>query len=843
MDPHLCSMFKKYFNPILQLDCYTSSMKKHLIILLTFSFLLVLSFELSAQNENPSQSIQLKGKVVDADNGLPLDYATISLYRLKDSTLIGGNVSNMDGTFSINAPAGKYYAIIEFLAYDATTLNQISLSSDQPTLDLGTISLKSQATALDEIVVTAEKSQMEMSLDKKIFNVGKDLANRGGSAADLLDNVPSVQVDVEGAVSLRGSENVRILIDGQPSGLIGNGNGLRQLQANMIEKIELITNPSARYQAEGSAGIINIILKKERKSGVNGSFDLTLGYPDNYGAAINMNYRTKKLNLFTNYGLSYRNSPGKGSLYQEIFKNDTTFITQQYNQRTRTGLNNTFRFGADYFLNPKNTLTTALTYRIGQDQNLQETDYRDFIFDANQPVGITLRTDEEQEDDMNLEYALTYKKTFERKGQELTADLRYRDKTEEEDSDLRSRFYNNDNNPDGTPDLLQQSNNKESEKLLTFQLDYVHPFSKESKFEIGLRSSIRDIDNDYLVEELSDGVWQALQGLSNNFQYDENIHAAYLIYGNKKGKFSYQFGLRPEYSQVSTRLLQTNDVNKRDYLNFFPSVHFTYDLPSENAVQISYSRRVRRPQFWDLNPFFTFSDNRNFFSGNPDLDPEFADALELGHIKYWDKGSLSSSIYYRHTNGKIDRIRRIDESGNSVTRPENLLTEDAFGFEFTASYNPVKWWRLNADFNFFRAITDGGNLGASFASDAYSWFTRGTSRFSVGKSTDVQVRFDYRAPQVNTQGKRLAMYGFDIAASQDVLKEKGTLTLSVRDLLNSRRWRYTAEGENFITVNDFQWRARSIVLSLTYRLNQQNRKEGNKGGKGNYEGGGEEGMY
>lgn len=771
------------------------------------------------------------GKIVDQDTELPLDYATVSLYRLRDSTLIAGNVSDFKGEFTIKAPADTYYAVVDFLAYQTTTLNQIKPLAGQARLNLGTISLQSQATALDEIVVVAEKSQMELSLDKKIFNVGKDLASRGGSAADLLDNVPSIQVDVEGQVSLRGSNNVRILIDGQPSGLIGNGSGLQQLQANMIEKIELITNPSARYQAEGSAGIINIILKKERKTGLNGSFDLTLGYPENYGAAVNLNYRTKKLNLFTNYGLAYRNRPGRGSLYQEIFRNDTTFITQQNNHRSRLGLNNTLRLGADYFFSPQTTLTTALTYRTGADENFQQTDYRDFQFNLDTPVGITLRTDEEIEDEMNLEYALTLKRKFEREGHELTLDLRYRDKTETEGSDLRNQFFTDDRNPDGSPDLLQQSNNKESERLLTFQLDYVHPFSKESQFEVGLRSSFRDIDNDFLVEELSDNIWVSLEGLSNNFRYDENIHAAYLIYGNKRGKFSYQFGLRPEYSQVSTQLIQTQEINDRSYLNLFPSTHFTYDLPQDNAVQLSYSKRVRRPRFWDLNPFFTFSDNRNFFSGNPDLNPEFADAWELGHIKYWNEGSLSSSIYYRHTKGKIDRIRRIDEAGNSVTRPENLLTENAFGFEFTAAYNPYKWWRLNMDLNFFRAITDGGNLGSSFQSDAYSWFTRGTSRFSMGKSTDFQVRFDYRAPQINTQGKRLAMYGVDLAASQDVFNNKGTLTISVRDLFNSKRWRYTAEGEHFLTINDFQWRARSVMMTLTYRLNEPKRKGGRDGSR------------
>lgn len=819
-------------------------MKKQVIVLL---LLACSSLGLMAQPSMEGQPIPnttpartyLKGKVVDESTQTPLDYATVSIFNQVDSTLVGGNVTDNNGLFNIEVKPGIYYISIDFLAFQPKNIKDIAIKKGQDDVDLGIIALAPEATSMEEVVVVAEKSQMQLALDKKIFNVGKDLASRGGTAADLLDNVPSVQVDVEGNVSLRGSSNVRILVDGKPSGLIGisGTSGLRQLQANMIEQIELITNPSARYEAEGMAGIINIILKKEQKTGLNGSFDVTVGQPDNYGTAINLNYRTDKLNFFTNYGISYRKGPGSGSSYQEVYSNDTTFITQQDNERNRGGLSNNIRLGADYFFNPKNTLTGAVNLRLGNDDNYSETRYRDYLFSLDNPIGITQRTDDEKEDETKMEYALTYKRTYDKKGQEFTFDARYQDNTEKEGSDLINRFYTPEFEPDGQADLLQRSDNKESERQLILQTDYVHPIGKEGKFEAGLRSSFRDIDNDFLVQEFADNEWFALDGLSNNFQYDENIYAAYLIYGNKQGRFSWQFGLRPEYSQVTTQLLQTNEVNDRSYLNLFPSAHFTYDLPQQNALQISYSRRVRRPRFWDLNPFFTFSDNRNFFSGNPDLDPEFTNSMELGHIKYWDNASLSSSIYYRHTDGKIDRIRVVNDDGTSVTKPENLLTEDAFGLEFTASWNPYKWWRLNSDFNFFRAITDGGNLGDSFASDNYSWFTRGTSRFTIKKNTDVQLRFNYQAPQQTTQGQRKAMTSIDLAASRDILKDNGTITLSVRDLFNTRRWRYIAEGENFFTENDFQWRSRQVTLSLNYRLNQMKQRGGRNGDQ---EGGGDE---
>ena len=816
---------------------------KNLITIISL-FFLIASGSLSAQvrqGDGQGPSVLIKGKISDFSTNAPLNYATIGLFNQSDSTLVDGGVSDEAGIFLLRVAPGTYYASIQFVSYKTKVIQNIN-AAPESAIDLGIISLQEDSEVLDEVVIVGEKSHMEMSLDKRIFNVGKDLAARGGTAVDILDNIPSVQVDVEGNVSLRGSQNVRILVDGKPSGLLGSDNGgLRQLQSNMIEKVEVITNPSARYEAEGNAGIINIVLKKDQQKGLNGSFDFTVGSPETYGAAINLNYRTPKLNFFTSYGFRYRKGPGVSSLYQEVYNGDTTFITQQTSQRSRGGLSNNIRFGADYYFNPNNILTTALTVRLGDDDNLSETTYEDYLFSLDNPTGITVRTDNELEDEANTEYALTYERKFKKKDHVFTFDIRYQDNSEEENSDLTNSFFTPEMMPDGNADLLQRSQNKESQTQLILQTDYVHPFAKEGRFEAGWRSSLRTIDNDFLVEESLDNVWQPLEGLSNNFQYDEDIHAGYLIYGDKPGKFSYQIGLRPEYSLVSTKLLQTNEINERDYLNIFPSAHFSYEFSEENAVQIGYSRRVRRPRFWDLNPFFTFSDNRNFFSGNPNLDPEFSHSMELGHLKDWDNASLSSGIYYRHTTGDIQRIRTVNDDGTSVTRPENLSTKDDYGFEFTVSYNPVKWLRFNSDFNFFRSITDGGNLGPSFESDTYSWFTRGTSRVTIWKNTDIQLRYHYRAPLETTQGRNKSMSSFDLATSRDIMKGKGTLVLSVRDIFNTRRRRYTSEGENFLSIGNFQWRSRRATLTFNYRLNQKKKRGGNRQ-NGDFQGG-EEGEF
>jgi ferric enterobactin receptor len=783
---------------------------------------------LLAQGNAPAK---IRGTLTD-EQKKPLPFVTAALYQRSDSALITGAVSDEAGQFEILTKTGQYFLKLTLLSYQDKVVPNLKVEGKD--IQLGTMVLKVSTEKLDEVVVQGEKSQMELTLDKKIFNVGKDLANRGGTAVDILSNVPSVAVDVEGNVSLRGSSNVRILIDGKPSGLVSikGGAGLQQLQGSSIERIEVITNPSARYEAEGMSGIINIVLKKEQKEGFNGSFDIITGYPANFGAAANVNYRRKNLNFFVNYTASYRNTPGRSSIYQEVYNPDpataliTTLASQQRFESRLKGMNNSARAGLDFFFNPTNILTAAYTWRISKGKRFADIEYLDYRPNSTQVDTVTMRTQDETETEPNSEYALTYKRTFTRPGQELTTDVRFLDNWEKSDQTFTQRSFLPDGKPSGKPELLQRSLNDETEKQLLVQVDYVHPISKDGKLEAGLRSSSRDMTNDYtVIQRNAEGQWLPLPGLTNDFLYEENIHAVYGILGNKVKKFSYQMGVRAEWTDVTTTLRQTNEVNPRKYANLFPSVHLTYDLPKQHALQLSYSRRVRRPQYNDLSPFMTFSDARNFFSGNPDLNPEFTNAFELGHIKYFGQGSFTSSLYYRHTTGKIIRIRRVDEQGFSITLPENLATENSFGAEFTSSYTPYNWWKLDGSLNFFRAITDGSNLNDTFQSDTYSWFARLTSRFTLPKNTDFQLRGNYEAPQQTPQGERLAIATLDLALSRDILKNRGTLTLNVIDVFNSRRYRSITRGELFYTESASQGRLRQINLTFNYRLRQPKKKE------------------
>lgn len=791
--------------------------------------------------------IKAKGQVIDDNSGMPLEYATISVFSMRDSSLVGGGLSDSEGMFSVDIRPGKMYGVVEFLGYEALRIADISMTRDQiqsgqREIDLGILKMTEGGTLLDEVEIRAEKSETQFSLDKRVFNVGQDLANRGGTAEDILNNVPSVSVDIEGAVSLRGSEGVRILIDGKPSGLVGNGNanGLRSIPSNMIEKVEVVTNPSARYDAEGMAGIINIVLKKDTGSGFNGSFDLTGGYPGQFGVGMNVNYRKNNLNWFLNIGLSKRTNPGSGYFYSERNLRDTLFISENFRTQNRGGLSNSIRFGADYFLSQKENITTAFLYRKSNEDNESTLNYNDYLFNyPENRVDSYYRYDDQEEREKDIDISILYNKEFSSREHALSATAQYSKSTETQKSDY-SEGANVGNVPNKTIAIpTQRSDNTEGEKNWLFKMDYTKPLgNKDHRYELGSQVSIRNISNDYLVEEIQDDVWQNLNGLSNDFQYNENILAFYSTYGNRYGKFSYQAGLRFEASQVKTELIETNEINDRSYSNFFPSLHLNYDLAANHALQVSYSRRLRRPHFRMLNPFFSFSDNRNFFTGNPNLDPEYTDSYEVGQIKYWDNLTLSTSIFYRHSTGDFQYLRTLNADGTTISKPQNLGTRDESGLEVTAQYKGGKWLRLDANVNLFQLNSSGTFEGLDFSTENFTWSSRFTSQVTFWSNTDLQIRYNYRGPRNTAQGSRRGAGSLDLGLTKDFLSNNLSATLSVNDVFNSRKRIGVTDILDYYDKSEFQWRSRSTTLTLSYRLNQKKKKNQRSRGEG---GGGDEG--
>ena len=783
------------------------------LYILFFLGINILSF---GQNQSKGK---LTGQVIEANSNNPIPFSSVRIQTANPVKLITGAIANEKGEFSIEVNQGVYDIIIESVGFEATTVKGVQISK---TTQLGTIAAKASSQTLSEVTVKGQKASMELNLDKRIFNVGTDAANKGATAAEILGNLPSVQVSGEGGVSLRGSENVRILIDGKPSTLVGiNGSsGLQSLQGNLIDKVEIITNPSARYEAEGMAGIINIVLKKNQNQGFNGAIETNLGYPENFGGTAIINYRKNKLNFFLNYGLFYRRTPGRGKLYQEVYTGVQTNYLEQNSSNNVRGLVNNIRGGADYFFNDKTILTASYIFRSTHVRRITDFYYLDYRKALSNLYSDTYRQQDEKETEPNAEYALTFKKSFAKKGKEFSADLRYLDYWEQSDQIYTQTSKFGDGSPYPANSLVQKALNDEYERQWILQADYTNPLGKDGKVEMGLRTSFRDMINDYIVtQQQANGSFAVIPGLQNLFDYQENISAAYLILGNKQHKFSYQFGLRGEVTDIQTELKQTQEKNPRNYANLFPSAHFTYAMNPNSSFQLGYSRRVRRPTYNELSPFVTFSDNRNFFSGNPNLNPEFTNSFDLGHLKYFEAGSLSSSVYYRYTTGKIDQIRTVDAQGFSKSLPLNFADQQSMGIELTSSFNVSKAYKADLSLNAFRAKIDATNVDANYLVDTYSWFMRHTSRIKLGGGIDAQVRANYEAPQKTAQGTRGHIAWMDLSATKDILQGKGTLSLNVLDLFNSRIMRTETFGGTFYTNREMQGRLRQINITFNYRLN------------------------
>lgn len=787
-------------------------MFKHALSILVLLIGVACGYAQQRSLDKPSVS----GLVLDEQNQ-PIPYAAVALRSAEDTMKLIGAATTFDGTFNISAKPGNYKLLVSFLSYKGYT-KSISL---QENIDLGTIQLQPKTELIDEVVVTGEKSYMEMKLDRRVYNVGKDPNNAGSNAQEILETVPSVEVDVDGTVSLRGSSNVRILIDGKPSSLTGisSQDALRQLPGNLIEKIEVVTNASAKYDAEGEAGILNIVLKKEKRAGINGAFEVNAGYPHNYGGSANINYRKGKINFFTSLGAQYRRNPGGGSSFQQFFLEDTTFSYQRERKQDRGGVSGNGRFGLDYFINDKTTLTASGMYSRSYDDNKAELIYTDF--DENDiATQVVNRTDDEIEQEQSFEANLNFRREFKQKDQFLTADFRW---FKDEDYEDAEQFE------EGSDYVLnQRSDNTENQQNWLIQADYVHPFSENVKLEAGTRITLRQIDNDYRVEQLNDSTdsWEVLDDFNNNFIFNENIYAGYLMASGKIKRFSLQGGIRTEYSDIRTELERTNEVNTQRYISFFPSAHLSYEFANNNSIQLSYSRRISRPRFRELIPFFSLTDNRNFYSGNPDVRPVFTHSAELGHLKTWENGTLLSSVYYRHREGVVERISQSDSTGFITTFPINLSTEDAAGLELSFSYSLFKWWRVMLNANAYYSLTNGQYEGQDFYAETFTARTRFTSKWTIWKKLDIQTAFMYNAPRNTPQGRQLSMYWWDIGLSVDVLKGNGTVTFSAKDLLNSRRRRWEVDTPELVSTNDFQWRARQFVLSFSYRLNQKKKRGG-----------------
>ena len=772
--------------------------------------------------------VTVSGKIYEKSTNVPLEYATVVLKNVDKPEIVAGGVTDEKGNFKVDVIKGIYTISYEFISLKTIVINNKKIDSD---INLGTIFLEPDVSQLKEVVLISEKSTVEFKLDKRVYNVGQDMIVKGGTISDVLDNVPSVTVDPDGTIALRGNENVKILIDGRPSGLAGINiaDALKLLPADSVEKVEVITNPSARYDAEGGGGIINIILRKGKAQGINGSVIASVGDPESYGLSSNLNFRGEGFNVFSNFGYNYRNSPGNSLTDAQYFDKTTGATTSFVNEsRTNERLNKGFNanFGIDLFLNKSTNWTHSLTFNRSTGENPDNVFFNNF--DASKtPTFIRNRFNDQFSKEYSLEYATNFTKQFEKEDHKLTVDVAVSQNREDENSIIYDQIIGN---PSSLFTESTLNNQKQQKNLL--QTDYVLPIGQNGRFEAGYRGSFQKNLTDFKI------IPNTLY--SNTLEYNEFINAMYMQYGNKINKFSYFLGLRYEDSNIDVNSITSNNYNNKKYNNFFPTATFNYDINKESNVSISYSKRINRPRGRFLNPFSSYSSNINIFQGNPDLNPTYTNAFEIGYLKRWQKVTLNSSIYTNITDNSFQFIRK--ESGLFVSgipvilsTPINLSKETRTGFEFNVNYTPYKWWKLNGNFNFFRNETSGDytyvdylnqTIVQNFDNTNNTWFSRVNSKITLPYKIDWQTNITYRAPETSAQGKRLDMTSVNLAFSKDILKDKGTIALNVSDLFNTRKRRNITDIENLVySYSEFQWRQRQVMLSFTYRFNKKKEKD------------------
>ena len=819
-------------------------------------FLGLLLFSARAQKPraiSEKSEVTISGNVIDEETKEPLEYATIVVFSKLKNAIITGGITDSKGDFSIPVEIGAFDIRIEYIGFKTQIIENKRITNDE---NIGKFSLILDVEALDAVEIIAERTTVEFRLDKKIYNVGKDLTVRGGTVSDVLDNVPSVSVDVEGNVALRGNDDVRILINGKPSGLVGlnSTDTLRQLPAESIERVEVITSPSARYDAEGSAGILNIILRRSKLQGLNGAMTLNTSYPTQAGVSGNINYRTGNLNFFNTTGYSYRETPGNSYNNTEFFNGDnpSTFLKEErVFERERKGLNT--NLGVEWYVNKTSSFTASMVYR-NSDNASNTTNILDEI-GSNNSITRNIRLDPEIEDDKTIQYSLNYDNQFNGDSQhKLTFDFQY-EKSEESETSLI-----NQNRID-----VENVETREKQDRILLQADYVKPVGKEGQFEMGYRGQFQNLNSDFLVENTNDDgdTFFINTDLSNDLAFSQYVNAFYTQYGNKLGdKFSYLFGIRLEGTRVTIDQETSGDFEKKNYTQLFPTANLAYEISEDASITLGYNRRIRRPRSYFINPFPSRSSATSIFQGNPNLDPSTSDAFDIGYLNRFGKVTLSTSFYFQHATNTFNFITRetdlyyIFETNQTISQndpdfdqinddfdlvpiikrgPVNLATNDRFGFEFTLSYRPTKKWSLNGNFNVFQSITRGDFEEQNFDAENLSWFMRLNNKYTLPGEIDWQTRLFYRGPNETAQSISTGVFSTDLAFSKDLFEEKASLALRVSDLFNSRKRISESFTSNFRSDSEFQWRQRTYTMSFTYRFNQQKNQRQRRGGQGNGE--------
>jgi len=774
---------------------------------------------------SPEKDGIVKGKIYDGKGRAPVEYATIAIYNTKDDSVITGTVSDEKGHFRINGlSTGNFYVVVSFLGFENKRYDNIVVDGGRDMIDLGTITLGSANQSLSEVEVIAERQSVEFHIDKKVVSVGKQMTSASLSAVEVLENVPSVRVDIEGNVSLRGSTGFTVLVDGKPT-VLEPSDALRQTPASTIENIEIITNPSAKYQPDGTGGIINIITKKNRSQGVQGLINAKAGTFGMYGGDFLLNWRKKKVNF--NIGADYNKRPFPGNSYsrRETTLDGLTTIIEAEGDNTRAYNGGGFRGGIDWDFTERDNFSFGV--RLGNYEMTSESELN--YLTTTIPSSIDVKEISDNESSRSGFYAsLTgnYTHKFIQKGHELSAQLNFRryDGDEYSQNTLSQGGVIN----DGTRTTEVGPSDR-----WELRLDYSKPVGEEDVFEAGFqgRKGIGEDQTSRYLWNIDDQDFVEDAGSKNASETVRDISALYSVYKGKVYDFGYQVGMRGEYTYrkiASTGVNQTYTIDRWD---FFPTVHLSYQLPKENQVMASYSRRIDRPRGWYLEPFETWVDMFNVRTGNPELDPEYIDAFELGYLKQWEKSQLSLEGYYRVTHGKVEGIKKAhpDYPGVLIHTYDNVGTDYSVGLELMYNRPLFKWWEINIMGNVYDYRIE-SNYPDVDDQSSFNWSSRVNNSFVLKKNLKLQVDGNYDSPTATAQGETEGNYYMNAAVRMDFMDRRLSAVVQARDVFGTSQRVSITRAPNLYNYQKRTRQTPMVSFTLSYRLNNFIQKRGRNGG-------------
>lgn len=793
-----------------------------------FIALVLLLFSGSSLSAHPilvQDRQQVTAVIRDAGTSMPIPNASVSLLHPITGAQVRSSQSSQNGSVHLQDIApGTYHLRITFVGYRDYLREDIQVIAGED-LNLGNIRIEEAGEVIAEIVVQAETPPIQLGIDRKIFNVAESMVSVGGSASDLLTNVPSLEVDMDGSVSLRGSSSVKILIDGKESAMAGSdiGSLLQSMPASSIERVEVVTNPSSRYDAEGQSGIINIVLKKNQRTGLNGAINTSIGSYENVGAGVNLNYRDRRFNYYGSYNFNRRNSVGDGMNTTRLLS--TNSLTNNESESNRLGLNNSIKLGIDHYLTEKTTIGVSGDLSIRSNERSEDI----FYSYLNHPSlsGSSERLSKQNEDDLGFDVNLDFKHEFAPQ-HELVANFRYGQDSEEGTNTFNQDF------PSAVDNEYRINDGTEYGKNYNFQVDYLKPFGEDNRLEVGYRTHIRMTDDHQFSRVGFNGLTpEPDYAVSNDFDMKNQVHALYANYQRKiTEKLGLQFGLRAEQAYLNTSFLSLDpDVpagdrkvdGSLDYFRVYPSIFLTQEFGAGHQLQGSYTRRVSRPRGWQVNPFVDMSDPLNIRQGNPDLMPEDIHSFEVSYAKQFRGLTLTSSVYHRRMNDVVQPIISVvdESSGATFSQFQNISRNETSGFEFISRFDITKFLDLMANINAFYTSYEGSEEFGIAYTDGFSWNANATVNFRILPNLSGQTRFDYRAPRIMAQGKSVENYVVDAGLRWDVLQRRASIMFNVRDLFNQRRWGGYTQTQNVYREYESRWMRRMFTLSLSYRFGMQ----------------------